>query len=155
MIDVLGHSENTVDAYYDAWGKICDVCLDGDYVRLFKRSCALVTDCASFLIEYACTGKPIIRLVSRDPQFPPHPISQGLLNSYYNAHSWADVQEYLDRIVLHGDDFRQQERLSAIGRMNLNEKNAAVSIVDYLNRVFSEDGSTDGNQLDSGGGKGV
>ena len=155
LIDVLGHSENTVDAYYDAWGKIGDVCLDGDYVRLFKRSCALVTDCASFLIEYACTGKPIIRLVSRDPQFPPHPISQGLLNSYYNAHSWADVQEYLDRIVLHGDDFRQQERLSAIGRMNLNEKNAAVSIVDYLNRVFSEDGSTDGNQLDSGGGKGV
>lgn len=137
LIEVLGYDEKKINAYYDAWGKIGEVCLDGDYVQLFQRSCALVTDCASFLIEYACTGKPIIRLVSHAPKFPPHPISQKLFNTYYNANSWEEIKEYIDRIIILGDDFRQEERLAQIQRMNLLKKNAAANIIDYLNGCFS------------------
>ena len=136
LIEILGHDEQIVDDYYAAWGKIGEVCLGGDYVQLFKRSCALVTDCASFLIEYACTGKPIIRLVSRDPKFPPHPISQKLFNTYYNANDWDEIQEYIDRIVMREDDYKKAERLTQIAQMNLRNNNASASIIKYLNEFF-------------------
>ena len=136
LIHILGHSEKEVNAYYSAWEKIGEVYLSGDYVRLFERSYALLTDCASFLIEYACTEKPIIRLVPHAPKFLPHPISRQLFSTYYNANNWCEICEYLDRIVIHGDDFRQEERLAQVKQMNLHKNDAAKSIVSYLSNIF-------------------
>lgn len=125
-----------VDAYYDAWASIGETCYDGDYLQLFKNSKAMITDCASFLVEYACTGKPIIHLISSDVKYRPHPISEALFSSYYQARNWEGFEKHFERVVLGGDDFRREERLAKVRELRLRDNCAAHNIINYLESVF-------------------
>lgn len=129
-------SEREVADYYDAWERIGTACYSGEYLELFERSKALITDCASFLVEYACTGKPIIHLISSDAKYKPHPISEALFSTYYQANDWDELERNFETVVLRGQDPQRDVRRGKVKEMRLCGNNAAKNIVDYLDGVL-------------------
>ena len=129
-----------VAAYYGAWEKIATSCYDGGYVDLFKKSSVMITDCASFLMEYASTGKPIIHLVAKNPVYQPHPISAKLFDTYYQTHDWNEFEEHFETVILQKKDPKREVRLAAVKEMNLMGMKAGEKIVSYLKDVLGVQG---------------
>lgn len=138
LIQVGAMTENVVEEYYGEWEKLGKVCYDADYVDLFRNSKVLITDCASFLVEYACTENPIIHLISHEALFRPHTISRRLFNTYYQVDSWEDFDRHFKRVVVEGDDCNRKARLREVARLNLLGTYAAKNIVAALGEAFNE-----------------
>ena len=137
LVELCSWSAAAVDEYYSEWERIGIVCLDGNYVDLFRDSKAMITDCASFLIEYACTGNPIIHLISSNARYRPHPISERLFASYYQVNNWDEFRTALEEVVVRSNDYKRDERLANVKEMKLCDTCAAQNIVDYLDGVLS------------------
>lgn len=136
VIDNHIMSPREVEEYYNAWEALGETCYDGDYLRLFARSSAIITDCGSFLVEYACTGKPIIHLVSDEMLFKPHPVAQMLFDTYYSVHNWEEFCRTFDDVVVRCNDYKREIRQKTVSDMNLIGENAAQNIVECLDRNF-------------------
>lgn len=137
LVDFAGWSQEKVEAYYKAWERIGIACYDGAYVELFEKSRLMITDCGSFLVEFACTGQPIIRLVSSDALYQPHPIAKKLFSTYYEAEDWVQFEWWFKVVALEGKDPKSAERLEAIQQMHLMGGDVAMATLDYLVGVFS------------------
>ena len=127
---------NDIDAYYRSWEEIGEACYTGDYVDLFRRSRALITDCDSFLAEYACTKKPIVHLISPVPnkrQFSP---MQALFDTYYKVHDNEELQDALHRIVICREDPNKGRRLDELSKSGLVGVNASKNIVDHIENLL-------------------
>ena len=125
-----------VAEYYDEWGRIGECSFDGDYVDIFKRSRALITDCASFLTEYACTGKPVVRLVSPVAIPKSSKLNGDLYSTYYQVRSPEELEPMLDKIIIRREDPNREARLAAAKAMNLMGVDAAGNIVKHLENLI-------------------
>ena len=113
IIDNGFMSEEETEKYYSDWENLGILCTDGDYLKYFNDSQLMITDCCSFLSEYLPTGKPLIRLVSKDiPEFNPN--LKELIKSYYNAESVEDLRKYLDMILVERQDPMKDLRVEAL-----------------------------------------
>lgn len=85
----------------------------------------MITDCSTFLAEYAVTKKPLIRLVSKDmPEF--NTTTENIVKTYYNAENLEELEKYLNMILK-----EQQDPMKNI-RSGLNQENAAEKIINSL-----------------------
>ena len=109
-------------------------CYDGDYVDLFLQSKAMITDCASFLTEYLCTGHPLIHLCSSNRKIKTMEPSKRLFSTFYQAHNEEGMWHWFDEILIQDKDLKRDERLAAIEAAGLRKTNAARNILGYLNR---------------------
>lgn len=125
-----------VDAYYEAWNKLGGRCEDGDYAKLFATSDAMITDCGSFLTEYAVTEKPIIHLICKDNTLVPIAPSKKLYDTYYQVHNLTEMYAVFDRVLIGGDDYKKIERIKAVRDANLIGVNAADNIICFLYKIF-------------------
>lgn len=125
-------TEREVDAYYSAWEKIGRVELSAGYERAFAESSAMITDCGSFLTEYAATGKPIIHLISRENTHKPFASSADLFATYYRVEDLGDMHAVFRKVLERREDVMRQNRLAALRKCNLIGCNAAKNVIDYL-----------------------
>ena len=94
------------EAYYRLWDEMPNtVFVEGDYVDLFRSSDALVHDCSSFLGEYLFMDKPVAymgdkALVSKDL----NEFGRACLEHHYTATTLEAVTQFLDHVVLGGED---------------------------------------------------
>lgn len=132
------YSQEEVDAYYDEWDSIGQVCLGGplEYLPLFRESRAMITDCGSFLTEYGCTGRPIIWLVSSESRIDVNPIVRRLYSTFYEASDIRRLFELLDDVVLRSADPQKYARLLALKAMRDYNANASPRIVAYLQELL-------------------
>lgn len=130
-------SAEEVDAYYGEWEKVGESCYTGDYPDLFKRSRAMITDCASFLTEYACTGKPIVRLMSSGMTIRPCEITEHLYSTYYQVREVVQLESVLDDLLVKGKDPNREARQAAAKAMNLTGTDAAGNIVRHLEELVA------------------
>lgn len=123
-----------VDAYYREWESIGEACYtaEGDYRKLFARSRALITDCGSFLTEYGCTGKPVIRLICRNLNVDPHPSVKALYAQYYNVRTAEEMYAAFETVVLKHEDPKREARVRELRRANLVGHDVAGRIVGYI-----------------------
>lgn len=125
-----------VDAYYGAWGKIGRVCTDGDYIRLFQRARALITDCGSFLVEFPMTGKPLIRLIPKKLDYPLFPAFEKLYDSFYQARNLDEMYAAFAQVLERGEDPRKEARMNAVRDLGLmGEKTSAERIMVKLREI--------------------
>lgn len=104
----------------------------GDIFLMFRQSDALILDSISFLAEYAPTGKPICFLDSARRQRL-NPLGERLLHAYYVAWDEAEIEEFIERVVLNGDDWRQQERLATIHKqLYIPSNGSGVAIAEHI-----------------------
>ena len=126
-----------VDAYFDAWKSIGTICTDGNYQDLFLSSKAMVTDSASFLLEYGATGKPLVQLVPPGAGTDLSPHIRNLLASYYRVETVDALASTLDLLIFKGEDTKRPQRLAALREAGLLGIDAAQNIVDYLRDLLN------------------
>ena len=129
----MTHEE--VDEYYAAWEEIAETKYDGDYMDLFEKSRAMITDCGSFLLEYAPTGMPIIRPLAANFSLTPSASAQKIFETYYTAHNWDELRTFLDGVIVRGDDFRRTSRLKVVKEMCLTEACASNKVIEFMDEV--------------------
>ena len=135
LVDTGFMTEAETAAYYAEWDRLGETCLDGNYLGLFARSRAMVTDCGSFLTEYGCTGKPVIRLVNPQLRIGVQPFVGELYSKYYNVVTAGELSAALEMVVARGEDPRRGERLGCLKSANLLGGRAARRIADYLDAL--------------------
>ena len=125
-----------VDSYYAAWGQIGKVCTDGDYIRLFQKAKALITDCGSFLVEFPMTGKPLIRLIPKELDYPLFPAFEKLYASFYSVHNLDEMYSAFAQVLERGEDPRKEARMKAVRDLGLmGEKTSAERIMVKLREI--------------------
>lgn len=130
-------SDSEVDAYYAEWSKVGCVCETPDYIEHFQRSSAMITDCGSFLTEYSCMDKPLIRLYYHKDNLPPNPILEKLYSTFYYAHNNAELQELLESVICQHQDPNKDARHEEVVRVGLNNSDTSRRIINYFDSLFS------------------
>lgn len=130
-------SDSEVDAYYAEWAKVGVVCETPDYIEHFQRSSAMITDCGSFLTEYSCMDKPLIRLYYHKDNLPPNPILEKMYGTFYYAHNNDELQELLDSVICQHQDPKQDARHAEVVRVGLNSSDTSSKIINYLDLLFA------------------
>lgn len=128
--------ENRINQYYKDWEKIGETCYTADYQELFVNSDLMLTDCGSFLSEYACTKNPIIRLVSPLLKASPNPALEELYSTYYYVHNNAELEDALNLLVVQRIDPNKEVRQKAIEKLGFSNYSAAEKIRDYISRLL-------------------
>ena len=129
-------TEDEVDAYYGEWEEIGESCYTGDYPDLFRRSRAMITDCVSFLSEYGCTGKPLVRLVAAETKVKFCHLTDGLYSTYYQVRKIEELEPALDDLLVKGNDPNREARQAAAKAMNLTGTDAAGNIMRHLEELI-------------------
>ena len=98
----------------------------------------MITDCGSFLTEYSCMDKPLIRLYYHKENLPPNPILEKLYKTFYYAHNNAELKKLLDKIIVQRQDPHQNERHKEVTSLGLNRNDSAQNVVNYLDKLLKE-----------------
>lgn len=110
-----GWGEKRAKEYYSRWESSPNTQLDmGEYVNLFITSDAIIHDSASFTAEYHFTGKPAM-FTTKDIDSQRNQLTKfGImaLECHYIGHSVDDIRNFIDRVVLKGDDPLKKRRES-------------------------------------------
>ncbi len=105
--------EEKAAAYYRQWEEGENTQLEtGPYVDLFKESDAMIHDCGSFSVEYHLTGKPAMFL-ARDIDSvvkDKNEVGRKGILAHYVGTSGQDIESFLEKVVLGGDDPMKEER---------------------------------------------
>ena len=124
-----------IESYYAEWGKIATTCFDGDYHRYFWDSKAMVTDCGSFLMEYPCTGRPLIHLISPDCKVTPISASADYFQTFYRVVCVEDMERVFRMILEDGKDPMRENRIRKLREMKLIGNDASKNIIEYLQNL--------------------
>ena len=130
-------SEEKIEYYYDEWAKVGVVCTTADYIEYFQKSFVMITDCGSFLTEYSCLDKPIIRLYYYKDNMSPNPMLEKLYETFYYAHNNEELLTLLENIICQRQDPNQIDRHQEIVRLGLNRSESSQRIFDYFNSLLS------------------
>lgn len=131
-------TEDELVQYWSEWEKIGEVSYDSNYLKYFNHSSAMITDCGSFLTEYACTGLPIIHLISHDN--PPEVLSilKKLYDTYYQVRTLEELSLICDKILLEGKDEKRDKRIQMLDECGLlTKERSAERILNYWNCMLS------------------
>lgn len=129
-------SREEIDSYFSAWSEIGILSEGGGYEELFMASSVMITDCGSFLTEYACTGKPIVHLISPTAKIKPMKPSADLYATYYQVRDISELHEVLDAVVLRRQDPLREKRLAKVREAGLLDNYAAQNILNELDRIL-------------------
>ena len=131
-------SKDEIDEYFLAWEHIGISCYEGNYIRLFKQSKALITDCSSFLVEYPVTGNPVIRLLLESSNVETRESYRQLFSTFYNVGNYVELESLLDELLVKHHDFKKNSRVNAIKRLRL-QCSASQRIMEYLLKELHKD----------------
>ena len=122
-------TQEEVDDYWREWENFAECCYTSNYAGLFMRSRAMVTDCGSFLTEYSCTGRPLIRLIASRDKTPASPFTKDLFRTFYLVRNLDEMYRCFDRVLLKKEDPNRQIREETLRRMQLGVASASDAIL--------------------------
>lgn len=130
-------TETEVDRYYQEWDSLGNGMLyhGGNYFEIFKTSDALITDCGSFLAEYLPTRKPILHLTTGKSKGY-NSIGELITKSYYKARTFSEIIDFIDTVVVGGNDYLLDQRIEALKNVMVNREGAGKFIADYFENIF-------------------
>lgn len=129
-------TEREVEEYYDEWARLGTACYTADYVDLFLSSRAMITDCGSFLTEYAATGMPIIHLENPNSDVRAHPTLERLYATYYTVAGCEEMFKVFESVLLRGEDPQKEARQKQVVAIGLRDVYAAKNIMEYLDALL-------------------
>jgi len=132
-------TKKDVDEYYESWSSLpnCRFFNDSDYFDLFKESDALITDCGSFLAEYLPTRNPILLLVSNN-SVGYNEVGNILVSTYYKAFNENDIKDFVNNVVVNGEDLLKKKRLENLNLVKPNLDGAGKFIVNCVKELLSK-----------------
>lgn len=126
------------DEYWGEWEKLGTICDDGNYFQMFNNSCAMITDCCSFLGEYLPTGNPVLHLINKKAQF--NNVAKSFIGAYYQIYDNAQLYNEFERVIVHGDDYKQIERQQKIPLVFDTNETAGTKIYKQVLRLLTKKG---------------
>ncbi len=138
LVECGAWTQAEVDAYDKAWNDIGITCYDGDYQELFLKSRALITDCGSFLFEYAATGNPVIRLIPDNVNTFPCPAAKPVCDEFYNVHSLEEMYKAFDLVIRDRKDPKRESRQKAARDCELVGNYAAKKVLGMLKNELGQ-----------------
>lgn len=128
-------SEQEIENYYKEWEKIGSVSTGGNYYEMFSASDCLITDCISFLSEYAPTCKPVLHLRKNYQRDEFNALVKKIDEGYYQIYSNDELQEVFENVVIKNEDYLAEKR-----ELNKNvlptEVLASEKIYEYLKKTL-------------------
>lgn len=129
-------SKAKIQAYYDDWSLLGEACYTSDYQSLFVNSDVLLTDCGSFLTEYACTRNPIIRMVLQNQSSVPNPTLEELYSTYYCVGNMKELEAALEMLLINRADPNKTARNNAIDKIEFCNNSSAERILEYISNML-------------------
>jgi CDP-glycerol glycerophosphotransferase (TagB/SpsB family) len=99
-----------VKKYYKEWEEIGSISIGGNYYEMFSSSDLLITDCISFLTEYAPTGKPVIHLRKNNQKEDFNTLVSKLDEGYYQIYSNEELKEVFEKLIVNNEDYLKEKR---------------------------------------------
>ena len=99
------------EGYYKLWEDMQNTCIaQSEYIDLFNSSDAMIHDCSSFTVEYLHTWKPVMYLTRKnhEPEF--NECGKMGYRLHYKGGTVNDIEQFLDVVVLGGDDTMINQR---------------------------------------------
>lgn len=120
-------TQKQADDYFNTWKEIGQIYDTGDYLDLFMKSYAMITDSGSFLNEYLLTKQPLIHLVSE--KFIGNESVREICKGYYDAFNIEDLNKCMDEIIIKRNDPKKEYRLNLIKELRLDNNFCAQNII--------------------------
>lgn len=112
LINIWG--EQKTEEYYKLWEAMPNTQLEtGDYIDLFLTSDALIHDSGSFMLEYLhIPQNPVLYLIRDEATLYSNlnPFSTKAVKKHYHAYQLDDIEDFINRVVIGGDDTMRPER---------------------------------------------
>lgn len=102
-------SETKIQEYWNTWEKIGKIVEDGDYLDLFMKSNAMITDCGSFLTEFFMTNKPLIHLQNKNSEIFNKTVCK-ISDNYYNVYDEKELKKSLKDLLIDKNDYKKELR---------------------------------------------
>lgn len=126
------------ETYFKLWEEMenTQIMID-DYIDLFLESDGMIHDCGSFILEYLFTKKPVIYQHRNN-----HVITQwndlatyALNKVIYKSYTFDDIVDFIDNVILSGNDYLLSERLNFITKiLPPNNTLASENIFNYIEK---------------------
>jgi len=132
LVDSGVWTKDEVTAYYKAWESLGQGYYGENYIALFNRSRAMITDCSSFVAEYPPCGGAMIHLRSATQKLKLLRTYDKMYKSFYQVHNLDEMYRVFDMVIVRGEDPKREERIKAVKELNLLGNDAAQNITEYL-----------------------
>ena len=109
----------------------------GDYFDKFVNSDAMIHDCGSFIGEYLYTEKPCCYMMkSKEATYNGLvPFGQRCMDQYYYAFEEKDIIDFIQNVVLNGDDPKKEQRVSFVEKeLKVNYPHAADVLISNIKK---------------------
>ena len=119
--------------YYEEWAQMPNTALvEGDYVDLFLSSDAMIHDSGSFIAEYLCLNKPVIRTLNGvDLKLLHNEFGLQCLENHYMAHNAEELDQFIQNVI-HDVDPMKEARTKFIQDVLIPERCPSQSIIDDI-----------------------
>lgn len=123
--------------YMNQWDSMPNgLCLtQGDYIKVFRCSDCMITDCGSFIGEYLPSLNPCIYLFNprKERQEDAYtPLAKEILDTYYVCKTLDEMEYYVENVAISGNDEKRKTREALFHKEFANIGNAGAFIRDYL-----------------------
>lgn len=112
----------------------------GDFLQTFLDSDALIHDCGSFIADYLFTGKPCCYMFPEKPftndQY--NQFGHDCLDAHYPAFNQNDILNFINDVVLQGNDHLLAKRKSLFDRIKFNYPHNSETIVQNIKNEILE-----------------
>lgn len=110
----------------------------GDYFETFVNSDALIHDCGSFMVEYLYTDHPACYILkdSKTNKNNYNAFARECIAKHYQAFNQIDILNFIEKIVIKGEDTMKEERLTFSKTLMINYPNVCEFICDYIQKDF-------------------
>lgn len=108
--------EEEIKNYWKEWDKIGRINESGGYFQMFQSSDLMITDCASFLIEYLPSKNPIIRLVRKD-SIKLNKFGKRVVSQYYPVYDNKELEKVFIDLVINKNDYKKERRQQIISEI--------------------------------------
>lgn len=125
--------ESKANSYWNKWQEI-GIVSTGDFIDIFEESDAMILDSISFLGEYAYINKPALFINKRNQKNQFNTFGQEIQDISYNCWDLKDIDLFIQKVVLNGEDILKAKRENYIQNNMLapNNKTAAENVYDYI-----------------------
>ena len=107
----------------------------GEYFKTFASSDALIYDSSSFILEYIYTHKPALFMAKKEYNFKFNKTTLQALKTNYFAYSEDEIYEFIDNVVIKGNDKKQDSRIKFWEEnLKFNFPKVSESIIEHIKK---------------------
>jgi hypothetical protein len=131
--------KDKTNAYYNLWDELPNGQLeDGEYIDLFYGSDAMITDSASFIVEYLYFDKPL-QFTLHDPTVIErfNTFGQKVFDYLYQTEDINGIEFFINDIVIGGNDDLRVKRNNFL-KQDILPRNGKMASENIYNEIINE-----------------